>query len=47
VSGGFVTRPHEDALHGWTVPGRTEIFAHEQAVRAFWKVAALFEATPM
>jgi len=43
--GAYENETYEGALHGWTVPGRAEIYNHEQAERAFEKLAALFKAT--
>jgi carboxymethylenebutenolidase len=34
-----------DALHGWTTPGRAEIYHHDEAERAFKRLSALFKAT--
>lgn len=40
--GRFESETYEGALHGWTVPGRSGVYHHEQAERAHEKLVALF-----
>lgn len=43
--GAFQSEFYQGALHGWTVPGRRDVYNELQAERAFEKLVELFEAT--
>ena len=42
--GTFKSETYEGALHGWTVPGRGEVYHHAQAERAHETLIAFFKA---